>query len=62
MKGLEISEEEARVTKEQVVMFAGDVYRDNKLLDELLETIVLVANGEYEPKQLQEDICNSDFS
>jgi len=54
-------EEEARVTKEQVVMFAGDVYRDNKLLDELLETIVEVANGEYEPEQLKEDIFSSDF-
>ena len=54
-------EEEARVTKEQVVMFAGDVYRDSKLLDELLETIVEVANGEYEPEQLKEDIFSSDF-
>ena len=42
-------------------MFAGDVYRDNKLLDELLETIVEVANGEYEPEQLKEDIFSSDF-
>jgi len=50
-----------KVTKEQVAVFAG---RDNKLdvyIDELLDTIVSVANGEYEPKQLREDIFNSDF-
>ena len=56
-----------KVTKEQVAVFAGI---DNKLDDysseyvmihELLDTIVLVANGEYEPKELQEDIFNSNF-
>ena len=53
---------EEKVTKEQVAVFAG---RDNKLdvyIDELLDTIVLVANGEYEPEQLREDIFSSDFS
>jgi cell fate (sporulation/competence/biofilm development) regulator YlbF (YheA/YmcA/DUF963 family) len=50
-----------KVTKEQVAMFVG---RDNKLdvyIDELLDTIASVANGEYEPKQLREDIFSSDF-
>ena len=50
-----------KVTKEQVAVFVG---RDNKLdvyIDELLDTIALVANGEYEPKQLQEDIFSSYF-
>jgi len=56
-----------KVTKEQVAVFAGI---DNKLDDysseyvmihELLDTIVLVANGKYEPKELQEDIFNSNF-
>ena len=48
-----------KVTKEQVAVFAG---RDNKLdvyIDELLDTIVSVANGEYQPGQLKEDIFNS---
>jgi len=50
-----------KVTKEQVAVFVG---RDNKLdvyIDELLDTIASVANGEYEPKQLREDIFSSDF-
>jgi len=50
-----------KVTKEQVAVFAGI---DNKLdvyIDELLDTIVLVANGEYKPEQLREDIFSSDF-
>lgn len=62
------SEEEARVTKEQVAVFAGidnkvDVYSSEYLMiHELLDTIVLIANGEYKPEELKEDIFDSEFN
>ena len=62
------SEEEARVTKEQVAVFAGidnkvDVYSSEYLMiHELLDTIVLIANGEYKPGELKEDIFDSEFN
>lgn len=62
------SEEEARVTKKQVAVFAGidnkvDVYSSEYLMiHELLDTIVLIANGEYKPEELKEDIFDSEFN
>ena len=62
------SEEEARGTKEQVAVFAGidnkvDVYSSEYLMiHELLDTIVLIANGEYKPGELKEDIFDSEFN
>ncbi len=50
-----------KVTKEQVAVFAGRDNEPDVYIEELLDTIASVANGDYEPKQLREDIFSSYF-
>ena len=64
LKDRKMSDE--KITKEQAAVFAGidniDIYSSEYvMIHELLNMVVLIANGEYEPEELKEDIFNSDF-
>jgi|TARA_R100001463_G_scaffold70568_1_gene124208 hypothetical protein len=59
LKDRKMSDE--KVTKEQVAVFAGRDNEPDVYIEELLDTIASVANGDYEPKQLREDIFSSYF-
>ena len=47
-----------KVTEEQVMYWVGNEGYGDKLFEDMLDTIMLIANGEYSPDQLREDIIN----
>lgn len=49
-----------KITKEQLYQWIGNHGYGDKQIAEMLDILVEVANGEYEPKQLQEDIRSYD--
>ena len=47
-----------KVTEEQVMYWVGNEGYGDKQIEDMLYTIMLIANGEYSPDQLREDIIN----
>ena len=51
-------EVEAEVTEEQVMFWVGNEGYGDKQIEDMLDTIMLIANGKYSPDELREDIIN----
>jgi len=49
---------ENKVTEEQVMFWVGNEGYSDKQIEDMLDTIMLIANGEYSPDQLREDIID----
>ena len=47
-----------RVTEEQVMFWVGNEGYSDKQIEDMLDTIMLIANGKYSPDQLREDIID----
>ena len=51
-----------KVTEEQVMFWVGNEGYGHTQRDDMLDTIWRIANGEYPPKVLREDIINTCLS
>ena len=45
-----------KITEEQVMLWVGNEGYSQKQIKDMLETICLIANGEYTPELLREEI------